>query len=159
MGVHQESETESEVVVHGRSLGAVKLYIPTYQRGTALTTLASLQEAHGKLARQVGFGGFLAYEVITDLRHKPVLWSATDIQTWCHFGPGAVRGMHRLFPNLNKSEYLDWATALLHESAHLPPWMPKLEMRDIEHCLCEYDKYMRVKLNEGRPRSRYNGGA
>ncbi len=32
---------------------------------------------------------------------------------------------------------------------------PRLELRDIEHSLCEFDKYERVRLGEGRPRSMY----
>jgi len=118
---------------------------------------ATLEEANSRLRMQAGFGGFMAYEVITDLRHTPVLWSATDTMTWCHLGPGAVRGIKRLFPNVQRSEYLPRTQTLLSESTRLPSWVPKLEMRDIEHCLCEFDKYMRVKLDEGRPRSRYNG--
>ena len=31
----------------------------------------------------------------------------------------------------------------------------KLEMRDIEHSLCEFDKYERVRNGEGKPRGRY----
>jgi hypothetical protein len=34
-------------------------------------------------------------------------------------------------------------------------WMPSVEMRDIEHSLCEFDKYERVRLGEGRPRMKY----
>jgi hypothetical protein len=30
-----------------------------------------------------------------------------------------------------------------------------LEMRDIEHSLCEFDKYERVRLGQGKPRSKY----
>ena len=30
-----------------------------------------------------------------------------------------------------------------------------LEMRDIEHSLCEFDKYERVRLGQGAPRSKY----
>jgi len=29
---------------------------------------------------------------------------------------------------------------------------PEWEMRDVEHTLCEFDKYERVRLGEGRPR-------
>ena len=36
--------------------------------------------------------------------------------------------------------------------------LPRLEMREIEHCLCEFDKYERVRLGEGRPRSKYKYG-
>jgi hypothetical protein len=28
-------------------------------------------------------------------------------------------------------------------------------MRDIEHSLCEFDKYERVRLGQGKPRSLY----
>jgi hypothetical protein len=38
---------------------------------------------------------------------------------------------------------------------YLPEWFPKLEMRDIEHSLCEFDKYERARLGHGKPRSRY----
>jgi len=34
---------------------------------------------------------------------------------------------------------------------------PRLEMRDIEHVLCDFDKYERVRHREGRIR-RYHGG-
>ena len=37
--------------------------------------------------------------------------------------------------------------------------MPKLELRDVEHSLCEFDKYCRVKFGEGEPRSHYPGAA
>ena len=33
--------------------------------------------------------------------------------------------------------------------------VPSLEMRDIEHTLCEFDKYERVRNGEGKPRSIY----
>jgi hypothetical protein len=38
---------------------------------------------------------------------------------------------------------------------NLPTYVPMLEMRDIEHSLCEFDKYERVRLGQGRPRSKY----
>ena len=38
---------------------------------------------------------------------------------------------------------------------YLQGHMLPLEMRDIEHCLCEFDKYERTRLGEGRPRAKY----
>jgi hypothetical protein len=38
---------------------------------------------------------------------------------------------------------------------YLSEKFPKLEMRDIEHSLCEFDKYERVRNGEGAPRGRY----
>ncbi len=108
-------------------------------------------------------GDFLAYEFVTDLRHTRSLEDAPDTMTWANAGPGAQRGLLRLFPNLRPREgYLGAMRHLLRESqrpgvlgAHVPP----LELRDIEHSLCEFDKYWRVKCGEGRPRSTYSGVA
>ena len=35
--------------------------------------------------------------------------------------------------------------------------MPMIHAQDLQNCLCEFDKYERVRLNEGRPRSNYPG--
>jgi hypothetical protein len=40
---------------------------------------------------------------------------------------------------------------------HLPTGFPALEMRDIEHSLCEVDKYLRTRNDEGRPRGGFKG--
>jgi hypothetical protein len=32
---------------------------------------------------------------------------------------------------------------------------PSWEMRDVEHTLCEFDKYERIRLGEGRTRGVY----
>ena len=33
----------------------------------------------------------------------------------------------------------------------------KLCAQDVQNCLCEFDKYERVRLGEGRPKSKYPG--
>lgn len=43
--------------------------------------------------------------------------------------------------------------------SNLPVDFPALEMRGIEHSLCEADKYLRVLNGEGKPRARFNGAA
>jgi hypothetical protein len=35
---------------------------------------------------------------------------------------------------------------------------PRWELRDVEHTLCEWEKYERVRLGEGKPRGSFNGG-
>lgn len=72
--------------------------------------------------------------------------------TWANPGPGAVRGLQRIYGRVPIKELgaLDFMRALLDiapEYTKLP-----LEMRDIEHSLCEYDKKLRIKqaLREGR---------
>lgn len=39
-----------------------------------------------------GLGAFMAYEIVTDLRHTKLLDRAPDINTWANPGPGALRG-------------------------------------------------------------------
>jgi len=122
----------------------------------------SLQAMHGVLGqfRGWGGGGFMAYEVITDLNHTPVLALAKDRMKWANAGPGAKRGLNRIHGrDLNSIKARDWNAEmyeLLQRSAeylgnHVP--QAEFDMRSIEHSLCEWDKYMRVLLDQGRPRS------
>jgi hypothetical protein len=114
------------------------------------------------LSTHHGWGMFLSYEVATDLRHTRYLQNAPDIMTWANAGPGAVRGLNRYFgrhlwEHPSKEQTLDEMRMLLEisteelEGTHVPA----LEMRDIEHSLCEFDKYERVRLGQGRPRAKY----
>lgn len=52
----------------------------------------SLRRVWAWLTNFFGLGPFLAYEVVTDLRHTPLLDRAPDIDTWANPGPGALRG-------------------------------------------------------------------
>lgn len=109
-------------------------------------------------------GPFTAYEVICDMRYqKGMLDNAPDRKKWANLGPGARRGINRIVsgkkkPNVYRTteEYIEFMVEMLKTSPkyrgkHVPP----LEMREIEHSLCEFDKWLRVHNNEGRPRSLY----
>ena len=111
-------------------------------------------------------GPFIAYEMVCDLRFTPLLCEATDKLTWANLGPGAVRGLQRLgmpatVASMRELYHLaiDEEKIEYHVAEHLPfneKW-PPFELREIEHSLCEFDKYMRVKTGAGRPRGRFNG--
>ena len=106
-------------------------------------------------------GPFMAYEVVTDLRHTYLGRDAKDILTWANPGPGARRGLNRIHGrDLNKTIKYNQCVSEMRELLEASPeyvhgQMPDLEMREIEHTLCEFDKYERVRNLEGRPRSRY----
>lgn len=112
-------------------------------------------------AKAPGFGRFLCYEVVTDLRWTRYLSKADDIYGWANAGPGALRGINRLYGNdLRTHTSQDFANEVMQylleiSSDYLQDYVPELEMRDIEHSLCEYDKYSRVLLGQGRPRSKF----
>jgi hypothetical protein len=126
----------------------------------------TLEMAFNRLDGKVpGYGHFITYEVITDLRWTRYLCNAADILTWANPGPGAIRGIVRLmgqdarhgtkdFPS--RAECIMAMRTLLELSPeYLAYWMDPLEMRDVEHSLCEWDKYMRVLTGEGKPRSKF----
>lgn len=127
--------------------------------------------------RYIGWGPFMAYEVVTDLRHTRYLRNAPDIWTWANAGPGAIRGLNRMYgrdlaakprPEQTNAEMIELMQelnaldALGFNETFGPPQLgsphvgPRFEARDIEHTLCEFDKYERVRLNEGKMRSKYD---
>ncbi len=128
-----------------------------------------LEETWALVAKEphyIGWGPFMSYEWVTDLRHTRYLRNAVDILTWANAGPGALRGLRRLQNKegklegkpLNTHEALEGMRHLLKVAPKfLPKDFPALEMRDIEHSLCEVDKYLRVHHGEGKPRATYNG--
>jgi hypothetical protein len=108
------------------------------------------------------FGDFHAYEIVTDLRHTYLLREAPDIMTWANPGPGANRGANRIHgreleqrnSKAQLNEEMRELLALSRETKFWP-YNEFWEMRDVEHTLCEFDKYTRVQLGQGRPRSKY----
>lgn len=119
----------------------------------------NIQEVTELLRDQWGWGEFLGYEVATDLRHTRYLRHARDTNLWAHAGPGAMRGLNRVAGRpyagpLYQHNALQEMRKLLEWGAVFVKGIP-LELRDIEHTLCEFDKYERVRLGQGKPRSRY----
>ena len=131
-----------------------------------------LEHAWSILQKYDCIGPFTAYEFVCDLRYTDILRNATDTCTWCNIGPGAERGLSRMdlattlesIQNLYKeSKNILWNgddnhwiwdhTLKMPINIKYPYW----ELREIEHCLCEFDKYERIRLGQGRPRAKFNG--
>lgn len=108
-------------------------------------------------------GDFMAYEIVSDLRWTGLLDKAPDIMTWANPGPGAMRGLNRIHDrkltgkvsknqaNEEMQEILKASTELFNEEYPDWPW----EMREVEHTLCEFDKYQRMLLGEGKMKGTY----
>jgi len=130
----------------------------------------TLEEAHAFLTEYPGLGGsgFMAYEVVSDLRYTCWLNYSTDILTWANPGPGAKRGYNRLrdYPleaRVTKSEYNIGANEvreeliLLLKKTNRFDNLPVIDARTIEHSLCEFDKYERARLGDGHMKRTYPG--
>jgi len=108
-------------------------------------------------------GAFTSYEVVCDMRYqKGMLSGARDKKLWANPGPGARRGINYIVSGAPKDKafantemYVSFMRQLLIFSAEaLPEGFPKLEMREIEHSLCEYSKYCNA-VNGKRLKRRY----
>jgi len=99
----------------------------------------------------VRIGGFCAYQILIDLTYqrtndKPL--SPIDTSKWVHSGPGSKNGAKLLGIN-NPFK----AMKILHKSQ--PHWLPfpignfneqiELSFPNLEHSLCEFFKYQRIK--------------
>lgn len=122
----------------------------------------TLQWTHEWLSRHDYFGRFHAYEIVTDLRHTLLLQAAPDLMKWANPGPGCRRGLNRLYgrdldervPVEQLLVEMRELLALSRKNANWPSKWPRWEMREVEHQLCEFDKYQRC-LAGGRTRSVY----
>lgn len=117
---------------------------------------STLQQTTEELAALPGWGHFMAYEVACDLRWAPgYLMDAPDIYTWANPGPGARRGLKGLGYTGGRNAVQEmYEIALMAVSIEWPfEWPRPLEMRDIEHSLCEWGKYRKMEL--GAPPRRY----
>jgi len=142
--------------------------------GMLLTAEPSVERFTNWLRNTPGQGPFLAYEVACDLIYTDLLCRAPDIMTWANPGPGAQRGLNRLRGRLRanprKPRHLHRARigrdqaldemrellALSQRDEYWPSSWQQWDMRTVEHTLCEFDKYERVRTGEGRPRQLFN---
>ncbi len=119
-----------------------------------------------------GFGGtgFMTKEVLLDTTYTNFWWvyhpskfaMPSDWWTWTPVGPGARRGAARILGDdtakpISAKHSLDLIISLVVKQDEIE-WsegFKRLCPHDIQFGLCEFDKYERVRLGQGRPRSRY----
>lgn len=149
---------------------------PVWENRKALVRLCqterSLEALTNALGQFMGWKGnrFMAYEVACDLLHTPLLVGALDQYTWANPGPGAQRGLSRIYggkidngrgaASRPRDICIEEMRELLKQAPkqlgkHIP--RKDVDMRTIEHTLCEWDKHQRTLRGEGRPRSKYSG--
>lgn len=120
-----------------------------------------------KLTSYSGLGSFLAGQMVADMAHLSIGLSWPDRDTWAPLGPGSARGINRLLgrPKDKVVSQAEFETLLPQLAEVTQPeiadlWADRrLQAMDLQNCLCEFDKYQRLTLGEGKVRSRYNGEA
>jgi hypothetical protein len=121
----------------------------------------TLQVVHDRIMRSDGWGPFMAYQAVVDMRFTDLLSGAEDISTWAAAGPGTLRGLNRLHGRPTDAA-LSQVKALsamrdIYRIAFIETGVG-MDFSDVPNILCETDKYLRVKLGQGKPRALYVAG-
>lgn len=126
----------------------------------------------GLMSSIPGFGGtgFMSKEITLDTMYFPQFWPVQppeggsqphDYDTWTPIGPGARRGLARVFSEAAVATTEDGMLRQVisikdRQGEFWPAEWGTLSPTDIQFGLCEFSKYEKVRLGEGRPRSCYN---
>jgi len=139
------------------------------QADRLLLNCGTMQELHKRLMGVQGIGSFIAGQIVADLRHTRVLEGASDALTWAPRGPGSSRGMNRLLGRDLHAHWRDvdfvqalntlYRKVLGNNHARAVFEDRGCELMDLQNCLCEFDKYVRVQRGEGRAKNKFNGRA
>lgn len=121
----------------------------------------SLSRTHGWITRSNGWGPFMAYQAVVDMRFTAVLSDADDVATWAAAGPGTLRGLNRLHGRpvdaaLPQGQALSEMRAI-YKVSQVETGV-SMDFSDVPNILCETDKYLRVQNGEGKPRALYVAG-
>lgn len=113
-----------------------------------------LMDVRDRLVTQYNIGNFMAAQIIADTKFGNTLRNASDWDTFAVGGPGSLRGLNRVCGReLNQRwREADWHATLLEVRKTIRSSLPKalrdLDAQNVEHGLCELDKWCRVA--EGR---------
>lgn len=102
-------------------------------------------------------GPFLAYEIVSDVRHTPLLHQADDILIWANAGPGCTQGLgivvadrqdrfkyHSKSDQATMRELMRQLLTMSRNPLYWPQEWTPWEMREVEHWCCEFAKYRRA---------------
>jgi hypothetical protein len=134
------------------------------QRNDITESAYSLADFHKQLMKYNGMGSFLAGQVVCDTKYTRLLADSVDWTDWACSGPGSKRGLNRVMERPVDQVWQEsmWLDTMLDLRRQINPMvaeagMPEIHMQDLQNCLCEFDKYERVRLGEGKPRNGYPG--
>ena len=149
------------ITTHGRKMSkvdyCVELMGNVYQlfSTTDMDMHVTCENYHHFIMQIDGLGSFLAAQVVADLKntvgHPLIL--APDWKDFSAPGPGSLRGLAWFF-ELDKVTPSEYHQRIADVRDYLG-W--EHCMQDLQNCLCEFDKYCRVRTGVGRSKRRYAG--
>lgn len=131
-------------------------------------------DVHSTLSSAYGFGNFLAYQVLVDLLYPLRIYGHKSLlpfshEDWASPGPGAQRGIKMLLAPQSTRQSLD-VMRLLRDRQQTEferlgldfPYLEdgdgrpiKISLANIQNCLCEFHKYIKIRDGTGRGRRKF----
>jgi hypothetical protein len=107
-----------------------------------------------------GISTFIAGQVAADLTYgDAVLSKASDLYSYAPIGPGSSKGLNYL---LGRGPYASWSQddfnselMSINENIKSNLEITDLTLHDVQNVMCEYSKYTRTVLGEGKPKTMY----
>jgi hypothetical protein len=104
----------------------------------------------------------MAYQTCRDLVYTSALQDPVDYLRWALPGPGALNGLRYLCSGRGDGPIEGEPLALMRElselaqqDAYWPKDWPPMTIHDVQTWTCEFSKYEKVRLGEGRPKQLY----
>jgi alpha-glutamyl/putrescinyl thymine pyrophosphorylase clade 1 len=123
----------------------------------------ALEILHADLLMFPWLGGFMAAQIVADVKYAEEWKQAPDWWTFAASGPGSRRGLNRVLGHPVDSSWKeeDWKREALNLRTEIIPYfkragMPLPHTQEVNNMCCEFDKYERARLGEGEPKQRYN---
>lgn len=130
----------------------------------------NMQECLEYLFEIPAIGRFFAYEIACDLTYAKTFYKVDmvsfDINSYTNVGPGAKVGLDRIFPDRERTPYIDLIFWLYNNyeremkkfgfKVYYPKKFKKLNLRSIEHSLCEFGKYCKALYDGKHLRAKFD---
>jgi hypothetical protein len=120
-------------------------------------SVMSIEKFVAELSKCFGISTFIAGQVAADLTYTGM--DVEDLYTYAPIGPGSSRGLNYL---LGRAPFATWKQKEFNAelSNVYGEIVDKLEivdmtLHDVQNCMCEFSKYCRAVLSEGKPKTTY----
>ena len=115
-----------------------------------LMGMDKLEDMFNHLVTVPFIGHFTGYQKMQDLKFTHIGEGASDFDTWAVAGPGAIRGLNRIHGRDldQRTKSVDYHKEILElqsKQGSLSKSSLHLTASDVQHWLCELDKYCRIK--------------
>jgi hypothetical protein len=117
----------------------------------------SVEKIVNALSKCFGISTFVAGQVAADMTYTGL--DFTDLYSYAPIGPGSSRGLNYLH---GRKPFSAWAQEEFNSelrrldgliSAQLG--IKDMTLHDVQNCMCEFSKYCRAVLGEGKPKTTY----